>query len=302
MRILVTGASGLIGSALVTALKTAEHTVVCVPRSEQPREGDAVRWDPGSGAVDRPAFENADALVHLAGENVAEGRWTSAKKARIHDSRVDATVKLCQTIATLDRPPKTLLCASAVGYYGNRGNETLTEASPPGTGFLAGVCRDWEAATVNAARKGIRVANLRFGVVLSATRGALAKLLPPFRLGLGGIIGSGAQYMSWIGLDDAVGAIRHVLANETISGPVNIVAPSPVTNREFTKALGKVLSRPTILPLPAFAVRLLFGEMADALLLSSQRVTPTKLLQSGYIFQQPDIEIARRQLLRRRLP
>jgi uncharacterized protein (TIGR01777 family) len=299
MRIIVTGASGLIGSALTAALKTTGDNVIRVVRSEQHRQADAVRWDPESGAVDRAAFENADAVVHLAGENIAQGRWTPAKKARIRDSRVNATAKLCQTIATLDRPPKTLLCASAVGYYGDRGNETLTEASLPGTGFLANVCREWEAATVNAARKGIRIANLRFGVVLSATGGALAKLLPSFRLGLGGIIGRGAQYMSWISLDDAVGAIRHVLPNETLNGPINMVAPNAVTNREFTKALGSVLFRPTILPLPALVIRLLFGEMADALLLSSQRVKPTKLVESGYIFQQPNIEIVLRQLLRR---
>jgi uncharacterized protein len=298
MNILVTGASGLIGSALVSFLTAGGHGVTRLVRS-QPKPGEkAVRWDPMAGSIDASAFERIEAVVHLAGENIAQ-RWTAAKKAMIRDSRVKGTQVLCAALAGLATPPKVLVSASAIGYYGDRGAEILTEESPPGTGFLADVCRDWEAATEPARQHGIRVVRLRLGVVLSPAGGALAKLLPPFRAGLGGVLGSGRQYMSWIALDDAVGAIQHAIATDALQGPTNAVAPQTVTNHEFTKTLGEVLGRPTVLPLPAFAARLMFGEMADELLLASARVQPAKLLASGYGFRYPELEGALRHLLAR---
>jgi uncharacterized protein len=297
MNILLTGASGLIGSAVLPALTTEGHRVIPLTRS-QPKPGDmAVQWDPAKGSIDASGLEDLDGVVHLAGEPIGE-RWTAEKKARIRDSRVRGTRLLSETLAQLSTPPKILVCASAIGYYGDRAEEVLTEASAPGTGFLAEVCRAWEAATEPALLKGIRVVNLRFGVVLSATGGALAKMLPPFRMGLGGVLGSGKQYMSWIILDDAVGAIQHALLTESLNGPANAAAPQPVTNAEFTKTLGKVLGRPTLLPMPAFAARLMFGEMADELLLSSARVQPSKLLATGYAFRYPGLEAGLQHLLR----
>ena len=239
-----------------------------------------------------------DAVVHLAGENIASGRWNAARKAAIRDSRVNGTRFLCDALAGLARPPKTLVCASAVGYYGDRGEERLTEESPPGTGFLAEVCREWEAASAPAARKGIRVVALRIGMVLSPKGGALARMLPLFRAGLGGVIGGGRQYVSWVALDDLPGIILHALQRDDLRGPVNAVAPRPVTNREFTEALGKVLSRPTPLPVPAFALRLAVGgEMADALLLSSARGIPRRLEETGYRFRFAELSAALRHLL-----
>jgi uncharacterized protein (TIGR01777 family) len=231
-----------------------------------------------------------DAVIHLAGENLAAGRWTAARKALIRDSRVKGTQLLTDTLVRLKAAPKVFLCASAIGIYGDRGIEALTEAAPLGEGFLASVCREWEAAAQRASRAGIRVIHLRFGVILSATGGALKKMLTPFRLGLGGVIGRGDQYWSWMAIDDVVGALDHVLTNESMQGPVNFVSPHPVTNREFTKVLGRVLHRPTLFPLPRAAVRLAFGEMADEALLASQRVVPAKLLDSGYSFRGPDLE------------
>ena len=297
MHILVTGATGLVGSALVPFLTTGGHRVTRLGRS-QAGEG-AVQWDPEAGVLNGADLEGLDAVVHLAGENIAGGRWTAAQKARIRDSRVKGTGLLCETLARLDRPPKTLVCASAIGYYGDRGDETLTEASAPGSGFLPEVGRAWESATEPAARKGIRVVNLRFGVVLSAKGGALAKMLLPFRMGAGGTLGDGCQYMSWIAMDDAVGAIHHALTTDALRGPANAVSPQPVTNREYTKTLGRVLRRPTVFPMPAFAARLAFGEMADALLLSSQRVAPERLKETGYAFRFPDLEGALRHALGR---
>jgi uncharacterized protein (TIGR01777 family) len=297
MNILITGASGFIGSALIPALTTDGYRVTRLVRS-QPKPGDmAVQWDPDRGSLDAGSLEGLDGVVHLAGEPIGE-RWTAVKKARIRDSRVKGTRLLSETLSYLSTPPKILVCASAIGYYGDRGEEVLTEESPSGTSFLAEVCRGWEAATEPALQKGIRVVTLRFGVVLSSTGGALAKMLPPFRMGLGGVLGNGKQYMSWIVLDDAVGAIRHALLTEPLHGPANAVAPQPVTNEEFTRTLGKVLGRPTLLPMPAFAARLMFGEMADELLLSSARVQPVKLVATGYAFRYPELQAGLQHLLR----
>jgi uncharacterized protein (TIGR01777 family) len=298
MKILVTGASGLIGTALVSSLTSSGHEVTRLVRG-QPKPGEkAAHWDPIAGSIDASALEGLDAVVHLAGENIAE-RWTAAKKARIRESRVKGTQLLCETLTRLSSPPKVLVSASAIGYYGDRGEETLTDDSPPGRGFLPEVCRAWEAATEPARQHGLRVVQLRLGVVLSAEGGALAKMLPPFRLGLGGVLGSGQQYMSWIALDDVVGAMQHALVTEALQGPTNAVAPRAVTNQEFTKTLGKVLGRPTAIPLPAFAARLMFGEMADELLLASARIQPTKLLASGYQFRYPKLEEALQHVLMR---
>lgn len=297
MRILVSGSTGLVGSALVPALAAGGHEVTRLARTRAAGSGRAIFWDPAAGTLDAASLEGFDAIVHLAGESIAAGRWTRAKKARIRDSRVGPTDLLARTIASLSRPPKVLLCASAVGCYGDRGDEVLTEDSPIGKDFLSRVCRDWEAAAAPASRKGARVVLHRFGVILSPAGGALAKMLPPFRLGAGGRLGSGRQFVSWIAIDDAVGAIAHALGAVGLSGPVNTVAPRPTTNDELTRALGRVLRRPTFAAMPAFAARLLFGEMADALLLSGQRVEPKRLLASGYRFRYPDLEPALRHLL-----
>jgi hypothetical protein len=230
-----------------------------------------------------------DAVVHLAGEPIP-GRWTPKKKALILESRFKGTRLIAEAISHLSKPPRVFVCASAIGYYGDRGNEILREESPSGNGFLAQVCREWEAATEPAARKGVRVVNLRIGIVLGAGGGALAQMLTPFKMGVGGRIGSGNQYMSWIALDDLVGIVHHVLTTEGLRGPVNAVAPNPVTNAEFTRTLGKVLSRPTIFPLPAFVVKLAFGEMGEEALLGSQRVEPARLQATGYKFRSPDLE------------
>jgi uncharacterized protein len=298
MNILVTGASGLIGTALVSSLASSGHEVTRLVRGQPTSEGKTARWDPMAGTIEAGAIEGVDAVVHLAGENIAE-RWTSAKKAKIRDSRVKGTQLLCETLTRLSSPPKTLVSASAIGYYGDRGDAILTEDSPPGQGFLSEVCRAWEAATEPARQHGIRVVQLRLGVVLSAKGGALAKILPPFRLGLGGVLGSGQHYMSWIALDDAVGAIQHAIATDALQGPTNAAAPRAVTNQEFTKTLGNVLGRPTAIPLPAFAARLMFGEMADEVLLASARIQPTKLVASGYQFRYPELEGALRHVLAR---
>jgi uncharacterized protein (TIGR01777 family) len=298
MKIAITGSTGLIGKALGPFLTTGGHAVTRLVRKQGRLAADEVRWDPAAGRVDAAALEGVDAVVHLAGESVA-ARWTPAKKAAIRDSRVEGTRLLATTLAGLSRRPKTLIAASAIGYYGNRGSTALEEDAASGGGFLAEVCREWEAAADAAREAGIRVVHMRIGVVLSPAGGVLASLLTPFRLGIGGIAGDGRQYMSWIALDDAVGAIHHALMTEDLSGPVNTVAPNPVTNLEFTKTLGAVLSRPTVLPLPAFAARLAFGEMGEELLLSSTRVLPARLVASGYPFRFPHLEEALRHLLGR---
>lgn len=293
MNVLVSGSTGLVGNALIPCLTSAGHEVIRLVRSKSKAPArEIIHWDPETGYIDAAGLEGLDAVVHLAGESIASGRWTAAKKGRIRDSRVRGTRLLCEALAHTAQPPRTLVCASAIGFYGDRGDEVLTEQSAAGTGFLPEVCQEWEQATDPARQKGIRVVNARFGVILSTAGGALAKMLTPFKLGAGGVLGSGQQYMSWVTLDDTVAALLFALTNAAVQGPVNVVTPQPVTNREFTKTLGRVLHRPTIAPMPAFAARLMFGEMADALLLSGSRVLPNRLSDAGFVFRFPQIEPA----------
>ena len=299
MKILITGSAGLIGSALTTHFTQEGHQVARLLRQLGTSDGDHLRWDPDSGLCDARQLEGFDAVIHLAGRNLAAGRWTKAMKAAIRESRVRSTRLLCETLQKLRHPPKVLASASAVGIYGSRGAEWLTEESSPGTGFLAEVAMQWEGAAQPAAERGIRVVQLRFGVVLSAQGGALAKMLLPFRLGLGGSIGSGEQYWSWITMGDAVRAIDFAVTNEHLAGPLNIVSPNPITNREFTRTLGAILQRPTILPLPAMLARIVFGEMADAALLASTRVEPSKLQACGFSFRYPELGMALGNLLQK---
>jgi len=292
MKYVISGASGLIGSELVRRYEGMHHQVVRLKRMPVSVDADetVAHWLPLEGSVDLEKFENVDVVIHLAGEGIAGERWTDAKKQRIRDSRVIGTKHLCDALAELKQPPLTLICASAIGYYGDRGDEELTEASPPGDSFLARVAKDWEAATQPAAEAGIRVINLRLGMVLAHEGGALAQMLPVFRWGLGGRVGSGRQWWSWVTLAEVVSIIDYIVHNGSIRGPVNVVAPEPVTNRQFTRALGGALGRPTLLPAPAFALRAMFGEMADALLLSSTKVTPDALLDAGYRFRHRNID------------
>ena len=295
-RILLSGASGLLGSALLASLKTRGFQVIRLVRGHATAE-DQISWDP----LQLPPPETVsgfDAIIHLAGESVV-GRWTDAKKANIRESRVVSTTNLAQALAGTSEKPHVLITASAIGYYGDRAEELLRESSLVGAGFLAKVCEEWEAAAQPATSAGIRCVQIRTGVVLSRDGGALKKMLPPFRMGVGGNVGSGRQWMSWIHIQDWIGAVHHILKTDLLQGPVNMVATKPVTNAEFTKTLGSVLSRPTIFPLPAFAARLAFGQMADEVLLSSQRVEPNKLVTSGYPFQYSDLRRALEALLRK---
>ncbi len=296
MKIAIAGSSGLLGSALIPALEADGADVIRLVRNT-PRANE-VEWHPNQDAVDPAKLNGFDAVINLAGENVAEGRWTDEKKRRIHDSRVHGTHLLSEAIAKAPEKPQVFLCASATGIYGDRENETLDEQSESGGGFLAGVCREWEKATEPASKAGVRVVNLRFGPVLAREGGMMEKMLTPFKMGLGGKIGSGKQYISWVAIDDAVKAILLALKDSSIRGPLNVVSPNPVTNEQFTKALGEVLSRPTVMAMPAFAARLAFGEMADEMLLVSQRVVPKKLNQLGYEFTFPELESALRSYLR----
>lgn len=290
MKIVVTGATGLVGTALIPELRSAGHEIVLLRRPTD--------WNPDARFINTAAFGGSDAVVHLAGENIANGRWTAARRARIRDSRVKGTRLIADTLGGMADRPHVLISASAIGYYGDRGDEILREQSGSGTGFLSEVCREWESATDAATRKGIRVVHLRTGIVLSKDGGALPKMLLPFRFGLGGRIGSGNQYWSWISLHDVCAAIQHCIQAEGLHGPVNLVSPHPVKNLEFTRILGRVLGRPAIFPLPAFAARLALGEMANALLLASARVEPAKLQASRFVFRHKDLEPALRELLR----
>jgi uncharacterized protein len=294
LRVLLSGSSGLVGSALLSALRANGHEVKRLVRGAV-TVLDQIPWNPAEPLAPE-SVSGFDAVVHLAGESIV-GRWTEAKKRRIMDSRVPATRYLAAALAKAQRRPRVFVCASAIGYYGDRGDEILREDSPSGEGFGAELCRQWEAAAQSAADAGIRTVQIRVGIVLSAAGGALRKMLPPFRMGVGGNMGSGLQWMSWVDLRDVVGAIQHLIAADAIHGPVNMVSPNPVRNAEFTKALASVLHRPAIFPMPAFAARLAFGQMADELLLASQRVQPEKLTASGYKFQNPDLRSALESIL-----
>ena len=297
LRVLVTGATGFVGSALVTTLVEAGHRVDRLSRRAPAPGTTDVQWDPTRGQLDSRALEGIDAVVHLAGESIARARWTRMVKERIRRSRVEGTRLLAETLGRLARPPRALVAASAVGYYGNRGETPLVEESPPGEGFLPEVCRAWEAAADPARAAGIRVVHLRFGLILAKHGGALPRMLLPFRLGLGGVVGNGHQYWSWIALADVIRVIELALALDGLAGPVNAVAPAPVTNREFTRALGRALGRPMVVPFPAPAVRLLLGEMGQALLLDSTRVLPRRLDRAAFRFRHPEIEGALRAML-----
>jgi uncharacterized protein len=294
--ILVSGSSGLAGSALVPALQEAGYDVTRLVRGFSSSQNQ-IPWNPGE-AIAPQTVSGYDAVVHLAGESIV-GRWTQAKKMHIRESRITGTRHLAEALAKAAIRPRVLVSASAIGYYGNRGDEILREESPSGAGFLSDVCLGWECATVPAAQAGIRTVQVRIGVVLSPDGGALAKMLMPFRLGLGGKMGNGRQWWSWITLQDLVGIILHALKTDSLRGPVNAVAPNPARNIEFTKILGKVLSRPAIFPMPAFAAHLALGEMADELLLASQRVESTKLKASGYTFRQPELRPALEAMLKK---
>jgi uncharacterized protein len=279
-------------------LTAGGHTVRRLVRSERRRRPGDVLWDPAAGRLDPPALDGVDAVVNLAGEPIAQ-RWTTEAKRRIRESRVRGTELLAGTIASLVRPPRVLVSGSAMGIYGDRGDEELDETSALGRDFLADVAAEWEAAAEPAAPAGVRVVKVRTGLVLSPRGGALAKLLLPFRMGAGGRVGTGRQWVSWIGLGDTVGAIIYALGTGALAGPVNLAAPAPVTNGELTKTLSRVLRRPAIVPVPAFAMRLVFGEMGQATLLASQRMRPRRLLESGYRFQYPTLEPALRHELER---
>jgi len=294
MKILISGASGLVGTALTRALRADGHTVAHFVRPGSAQAEGDVRWDPDKEFVDLAEMEGAHAVVCLNGASIAGGRWTKARKQLLSDSRIHPVRLLVQSFGKLRQKPHIFLCASAIGYYGNLGDEVLTEASASGTDFLCEVCRQWEAEALQAQGHGIRTACLRFGVLLSICGGALKRMLPPFKLGVGGRLGDGHQWMSWVALDDVVGSIRFMIESESLSGPVNIVSPRPVRNAEFTSVLASILHRPAIFPAPAFALRLALGELADALLLASQRVEPERLAAAGYPFRFNHVEPALR--------
>ena len=295
MKVAVTGSSGLIGSSLVSYLSKKDIVVSKILRENT--KDDDISWKPEDGDWNSAFTGGVDGIVHLAGESVASGKWTRKKKEKIRNSRIEGTKRLCEHILKLPTPPSVLVCASAIGYYGNRGVEFLNEGSPRGSGFLSDVCLGWEEAAESVSKAGIRVVNVRFGIVLSKDGGALAKMMTPFKIGMGGKIGSGTQYMSWVAMDDVTGAIYHTLITESLKGPVNVTAPNPVTNKEFTNTLGEVLKRPAVVPIPAFAAKLAFGEMANDLLLASTKVAPKRLSDSGYKFQYPELENALKHVL-----
>jgi uncharacterized protein len=299
MKVLITGSHGLIGSALVDTLSGAGHHPLRLVRS-QPGGPDEISWNPVEGTIDADRIYGVEGVVHLAGKNIGRPWWTSGHKARVKDSRVRGTRLLAETLAGLDRKPAVLVSASGIHYYGDRGDEILTEDSAPGRGFMAEVVMAWEQSTEPAAAAGIRVATIRSGVVLSPRGGALGPLMIPMRLGVGGKLGPGTQYWSWIALDDHVAAIMHVLGAEELSGPVNLVSPEPARNAEIVDTIGRVLGRPTILPVPGFALKIVVGpEMANEMILFSQRVVPRKLEASGFKFAYADLERAFRHVLNR---
>ena len=297
MDVLISGATGLIGTELTAALEAGGHRTTRLTRS--PKGPGDVRWDPMAGEIDASRLGGHDAVVHLAGESIAEGRWNAAKKRRIMESREKGTRLLSETLAGLPEKPAVMVSVSGINYYGDSGDEVLTEESPSGADFLAEVCKVWEASADPAREAGIRVVHPRMGIVLSPKGGALGRTLPIFKLGGGGRIGSGRQWWSWVALDDVVGAIVHALENDAVVGPLNVSAPNPLTNAQYTRVLGRVLNRPTVFPFPAPAARLVLGEVADALLLSSMRVEPAKLEETGYEFRYPELEGALRHLLGR---
>ena len=296
MKIAITGSSGMVGTALRESLRAGGHD--CLRLVRRPAvEPDELSWDPEEGITEPQRLEGIDAVVHLAGENISGRRWSVAFKEKIRVSRVVGTRVLAEALAGLEQKPRVLVSASAVGYYGSRGTQTLTEASAPGHDFLAQVCQSWEASTKPASEAGIRVAVYRFGMILDAHGGALAKMLFPFKMGVGGVIGSGQQIWSWVSKKDVVRGILHAIESDAISGPVNLVSPQPVSNRQFTKTLGRVLRRPTIFPMPAFVARAAFGKMADALILTSQSVNSARLTSTGFQFEDPELEGCLRSIL-----
>jgi uncharacterized protein (TIGR01777 family) len=305
MRILVSGSTGFLGTALIESLERQGHAIARLVRpatfqkNASGPHADTITWDPVAGHFDAAGAEEADALIHLAGASIAEGRWNAARKELLRTSRIDATRHLIGALAKLQRPPRVIVAASAIGYYGNRGDEILTEASAPGSDFLAGACREWEAETRHGTEFGARVVSLRFGIILGAHGGALPRMALPFKLCAGGRLGNGRQWMSWLTLHETVSIIQFALANSGLAGPVNAVAPIPVRNDEFTGVLAKTLHRPALFPAPAFALRLALGEMADALLLSSQKVIPSKLVEMGYPFLQPSLAGALAEVFRK---
>ena len=300
MRILISGSTGFLGTSLIESLEKNGHEIGRLVRPETGKQGSrsagspirsghTVAWDPVAGQFDAAGAEGADAVVHLAGASIADGRWNASRKSLLRTSRIDATRHLMNSLSKLKRPPSVVVASSAVGYYGNRGDDTLTETSPPGKDFLAGLCREWESETARGTEFGARVVSTRFGIVLASHGGALPRMAMPFKLGAGGRLGSGRQWMSWLILREAVNIIEFALASTSLAGPVNAVTPNPVQNIEFTRVLAKTLHRPALFPAPVFALRLALGEMADGLLLASQRVLPSKLESAGYRFLQPDL-------------
>ncbi len=291
MNILISGSTGFLGTALVSFLTERGHEVRRLLRNSKNKNSFDLIWDPEKGLENPKSLEGIEVVIHLSGENVGE-RWSDQKKRLIRESRVHSTQTLAQHLAKMKNPPQTFLCASAIGFYGDRKEEELTEESPAGSGFLAEVCQEWEAASAPVVSKGSRVAHLRFGVILDKSGGALEKMLTPFKLGVGGVLGNGNQFMSWIALEDVLRAIEYVIQIPVLAGPINFTSPHPVTNREFTHALGHALHRPAVLSVPAFALRLAFGEMADEALLASARVLPKKLLDAEFQFEYPYLEKA----------
>lgn len=303
MKILVTGASGLVGSALLPELQNAGHSIGRLVRPSSTKSGSAMRsvqdvpWNPETGELDAQGAEGAEAVVHLAGASIADGRWTASRKALLRRSRVDATRQLVQALEKLRQPPLIFISASAIGYYGDRGDEVLTEASSSGNNFLAALCQEWESAAAGAEQLGMRTVILRFGVILAKEGGALPRIMMPFSMGLGGKLGSGRQWTSWVALRDITGLILFALAHSEMNGAVNATGPAPVRNWEFAEILGRVMHRPSLFPTPAFALRLAVGEMADALLLSSQRVLPERAAQAGYSYRHTALDEALRAII-----